>query len=89
MSLIKYGQNINKITKIRKCIFKEITPISLINKAEEVGKMEMVAALFWHLSSTIHLIPYHPFLPSFMISSWIFLAFYTNSGKKLVKLYKN
>jgi len=42
-------------------------------KAEEEGKMEISAVLFWHLSSTMTLIPFH--LPlSLMISYPTFLA---------------
>ena len=42
-------------------------------KAEEVGLTLISAALFWHLSSTITLIPFH-LPPSLMMSSPTFLA---------------
>ena len=42
-------------------------------KADEVGWMVIYAALFWHLSWTITLIPFH-FPPSLTISYPIFLA---------------
>ena len=44
-------------------------------RAEADGITTTVAALFWHLSSIMTLIPFH-FWVSFWISSPIFLAFY-------------
>ena len=48
-------------------------PNSLMMSADEVGWTEISAALFWHLSWTITLIPFH-LPPSLTISSPTFLA---------------
>ena len=48
-------------------------PSSLMMRADEVGWTVISAALFWHLSWTITLIPFH-FPPSLTISSPTFLA---------------
>ena len=50
-------------------------PSSLIRRADELGWTVMVAALFWHLSSTMTRIPFH-LLPSLTMSSPTFLAFW-------------
>jgi len=47
----------------------------LINKADDEGRTEIVAALFWTLISTITLMFFH-LAVSFCISSPTFLAFY-------------
>jgi len=46
-----------------------------MRSADELGLIVIYAALFWHLSWTITLIPFH-FEPSLTMSSPTFLAFY-------------